>query len=70
MVYYVTPQLVYITEESSEVTCDSVSRTITFRGQVCCNKLAGDPAPHYLCGRVISEDALITIPANTPKLIF
>jgi hypothetical protein len=70
MVYYVTRQLVYVPEEGEEVKLDSVTRTITFRGKVYCNKLADNARAHYLCGIEISHSALITIPENTPKLIF
>ena len=73
--YYITKQLIYVTvdevtETGNHSVVDRRDNMITFKANVYTNALNNDPRSDYLCGIKVKDDVLVSIPFNTPSIIF
>jgi hypothetical protein len=71
--YYITEQLIYKSADSNNfhaVDYCNEGTNIMFRADVFTNALNNNPKVNYLCGLKIKDDVLVTLPVNTPRIVF
>lgn len=72
-VYYITPQLIYVSVDDSDIHCVDHSNggdCISFRANVYTNALTNNPESTDLCDMKVKDDVLVKIPTITPCITF
>ena len=73
--YYITEQLIYVTvektnDEGNHSIISNNNGLITFKANVYTNALCANPKVDYLCGIKVEDEVIVSIPNNTPSIIF
>ncbi len=74
--HYITTQLIYVAikerqeEEVHKVDYSHYGQNMSFKAHVYTNALNNNPKADYLCGIKVKDDVLVTIPVNTPSILF
>jgi hypothetical protein len=74
--YYITPQLIYVAleerteEQIHKVEYSNGGQSMSFKAHVYTNALNDNPKAFNLCGIKVKDDVLVTIPVNTPRILF